>query len=194
MQNTASPAADRAAGLSSDPESDLFLARLEESERIRANRIPGVRSVLVVLSAAGMVYDKESLRQKVLLTYPDATVYFITTLGRAVGPEAPASVDLLIDFTGQRQRQAGIFFPRKLRARARMCVGRNAGILREHVYDRVFDETELRRSGTLDVLDLERQVQRQVLALAGVALAPQGDALPDRGQTIALRLPPIAKL
>lgn len=177
-----------------DPETLAFLQRLEEDERIRAHRVPGVRAVLVVLSTAGMVFDKESLRQKILLTYPDAKVFFITPLGKPVGTEAPREIDLLIDLTGPRQRQAGVFFPRKLRGRARVCVGRNAGILREHVYDRVFDETELRRSERYDQLDLERHVQRQVLALAGVPVAQQGDALPDRGQTIALRLPPIAKL
>jgi hypothetical protein len=44
------------------------------------------------------------------------------------------------------------------------------------------------------MLDRERQVQREVLALAGVALKQAGDVTQDLGQSIALGLPPMARL
>ncbi len=176
-----------------DPQSEAFLNLLAEQERVRANRVAGVRTVLVILSARGMVYDRESLRQKILLTYPDAAVFFRTTLGKAVGVEAPVKVDLLIDFTGPGQRQR-FFFAKKLRRMARVAVGRNSGLFRKKIYDRIFDEKSAEHARRLpkDLLAREREVQREVLHLAGVALSQQGDVLPDRGRTIALALPGLA--
>ncbi len=179
--------------VAADPESTQFLARMAEQERYRNNRHAGVRTVLIVLSAAGMVYDVESLRQKVLLSYPGTTTYFMTTCGKSIGAVAPAHVDLLIDFTGPKQRQ-GLFFSRKLRRGARLAVGRNAGWFRKSIYDRVFDEKV--RAGELpkEMLARERAVQKEVMALAGVAMVPMGDTPPDRGKITPMELPPFAKL
>lgn len=176
-----------------DPESHLFLSRMAEQERTKSNRVPGVRTVLIVLSSAGMVFDVEALRQKVLLSYPDAAVFFVTTLGKPIGLSAPAHVDLLIDFTGPRQRQ-GLFYSKKLRRIARMAVGRNAGFFRRKIYDRVFDEKAKASELPSEVLTRERQVQKEVLALAGVAFVPAGDTPPDRGKITPTELPPFAKL
>jgi len=177
-----------------DRESEASLARMAEQEQVLSNRVPGVKIVVVVLSSKGMVYDMDSLRQKVLLSYPDSAVFFMTTDGRPVGvPAIPRQVDLLIDFTGPGQRQ-GLFFARKLRRLARFAVGRKAGLFRAKIYNRVFDE--IAKAGELprDMLGRERVVQRKVLALAGVAFVQAGDALPDRGKVIALELPALKRL
>jgi hypothetical protein len=178
-----------------DPDTERMLALLAEQERVKASKVPGVRTVLVVLSAKGMVFDRESLRQKILLTYPEAAVFFRTTLGRAVGVESPRSVDLLIDFTGPGQRQA-LFHERALRRVARFAVGRDCGFFRKKLYDRVLDERRGPEASMLpkDILARERLVQRLVLASVGVPLAQTGDALPDRGKTIALELPPMSRV
>lgn len=166
---------------------------MAEQEKTKGNRVPGVRTVLVVLSSAGLVFDVEALRQKVLLSYPDAAVFFLTTLGKPIGLPAPGHLDLLIDFTGPRQRQ-GLFFAKKLRRAARVTVGRNAGLFRKKIYDRIYDEKAKAATLSPEVLDRERQVQKEVLALAGVAFVPAGDALPDRGKLTPMDLPPYAKL
>jgi hypothetical protein len=177
-----------------DAQSEALLALLSEEERIRKNRVPGVRTVLVVLSARGMVFDRESLRQKIVLTYPDAAVFFMTPGGKPNGTEAPGKLDLVIDFTGPGQRQQGFFFPRTLRGRARVIVGRNSGLLRRQSYDRLFDEKANLSKLPTDILVREREVQKQVLALAGVAFAQRGDLPQDLGKSIALQLPPISRL
>jgi hypothetical protein len=176
-----------------DVESEQFLKLLAEQEKIKSNRVPGVRTVLVVLSSRGMVYDTESLRQKVLLAYPEAAVFFRTTGGKSIGLAAPGRVDLLIDFTGPRQRQ-GLFYSRRLRSIARVAVGRNAGLFRKRLYDRVFDEKAPNADMPSELLERERWVQRQVLALAGIPLSQMGDTPPDRGQSIALELPALKRL
>lgn len=178
---------------SSDPESKAFLTLMAEQERMRNNRVPGVRTVLVVLSSAAMVFDVESLRQKIHASYPDAAVFFQTTLGKWIGSQAPHKVDLLIDFTGPRQRQ-GLFHSRKLRRMARVAVGRNAGLFRKRIYDRIYDEKSKDLNLSSEVLTRERFVQREVLGLAGVVFVQTGDTHPDRGKTIALELPPLARL
>jgi hypothetical protein len=176
-----------------DLESQSLLKLMAEQERVRANKVPGVRTVLVVISAKGMVYDVESLRQKILLSYADAAVFFMTTLGKPVGAAAPQHVDLLVDFTGPGQRQ-GLFYAKKLRRMARVAVGRNAGLFRKRIYDRVYDEKEKSGSLPAEILQRERVVQREVLSLAGVAFVQAGDTPPDRGKSIALELPPMARL
>lgn len=177
-----------------DLESRTFLAQqLAEQERVRNKRVPGVRTVLVILSATGMVYDIESLRQKVLLSYPDAAVFFRMTCGDAIGSTAPHQIDLLIDFTGPGQRQ-GLFYAKKLRRMARVAVGRNAGLFRRRIYDRVFDESGRTTSLPVETLERERQVQKEVLNLAGVAFVQMGDTPPDRGKSIPLELPPMQRL
>jgi hypothetical protein len=179
--------------LNLDPESETLLSQLSEQERIRSNKVAGVRTVLVILSARGMVYDRESLRQKILQTYPQATVFFRTTSNQAIGAEAPKAVDLLIDFTGPGQKQ-GWFAARGFRGLARVAVGRNAGLFRLKLYDRVFDEKAKSRTLARDLLERERQVQKEVLALAGIPLSLSGDALTDVSHEIALKLPPMGRL
>jgi hypothetical protein len=178
-----------------DPESDVLLARMAEQEKSKTNRIPGVRTVLVVLSSAGMVFDVESLRQKVLLAYPDAAVFFLTTLGKPIGARPPTRVDLLVDFTGPRQRQ-GLFYAKKLRRMARVAVGRNAGLLglRKKIYDRLYDEKAKALDLPGEILMRERHVQKEVLALAGVAFVPAGDTPPDRGKITPMEQAPYLKL
>jgi hypothetical protein len=174
-----------------DPESGAFMQRMLEQEKVRSHRVPHVKSILVVLSAAGMVFDVEALKQKILLTYSDAAVFFQTTDGKAIGTSAPEKVDLLIDFTGPNQRQ-GLFYARRLRRAARFAIGRNAGIFRKKIYNRVFDE---KKAADLpgEILSREREVQKQVLALAGVPFVQAGDTPPDRGKITPLELPPLAR-
>jgi hypothetical protein len=174
-----------------DSQSRGFIAKMAESDALKSRRLPGARTVLVVLSARGMVFDVEALRQKIHLAYPEAAVFFQTTLGKPIGAPAPRKVDLLIDFTGPGQRQC-LLAARGLRSRAKLAVGRNAGLFRKRLYDRVFDEKAASGFPT-DLLTRERYAQREVLALAGVALVQAGDTPPDRGKSIALELPPLRK-
>ncbi len=170
-----------------------YLASLEERSSLKQNQVDGVRKVLVILPTFGLAYDPESIRQKVILTYPKEQVFFRSTSGKPFGvpsPEEGDSIDLLIDFTGPGQRQK-LFYARRLRRIARVAVGRNAGLFRCRIYDRIVDEKKMRSSLPADLLDRERMVQRQVLALAGVAMMPQGDLTQDRGKIIALDLPPL---
>ena len=176
-----------------DPESEHFLQLMAEQQLVRANIVPGVRTVLVVISSKGMVFDLESLRQKISLAYPEAAIFFQTVLGKPLGPSSPNKVDLLIDFTGPGQRQ-WIFRARKLRSLARVAVGRNAGFFRKSIYNKVFDDKALPVEKPLDVLSRERKVQREVLRLAGVAFVQAGDTPPDRGKVTPLELPPMLKL
>jgi hypothetical protein len=140
-----------------------------------------------------MVYDIESLRQKSLLSYPDAAVFFVTTDGKGIGAASPVQVDLLIDLTGPGQRQ-GLFFARKLRRMARIAVGRNAGMFRKRIYDRIFNERSPSVRLPVERLQKERLVQKAVLELAGVAFMPTGDTPPDRGKITPMDLPPFAML
>ncbi|MDR3606877.1 MAG: hypothetical protein P4M08_05785 [Oligoflexia bacterium] len=158
---------------------------------MRTRRIQGVRTVLVVLSAAGMVFDVESLRQKISSAYPEAAVFFRTTLGAPMGPISPDRVDLLIDLTGPGQRQ-GIFYARKLRKMAKVAVGRNAGLFRKAIYNHVFDERQQAKSLPAEKLARERVVQRAVLELVGIAFVQAGDSAPDRGKIVPLDLPPLS--
>ena len=176
-----------------DVDTEKYLIKLAEEQATRKNRVPGVRTVLVVLSAAGMVFDVESLRQKVLLAYPDAAVFFLTTMGKVIGAVHPPRLDLLIDFTGPRQRQ-GWLYARKLKGMAIVSVGRNAGLFRKNIYDRIYDEKVLGLSLPTEKLARERKVQRAVLELAGVALAVSGDSAPDRGKITPMELPPFSRL
>lgn len=166
--------------------------RLGESEALKSKRVPGVKTVLIVLSSSAIVFDRDSLRQKVLTAYPGATVFFATQSGDSVGPAAPRQVDLLIDMTGPGSRE-GLFAARKWRARTRVAVGRNAGFFRKRVYDRLIDEKASGSRFPAEQIARERVVQREVLGLAGIALGASGDALEDEGKTIALTLPPLAK-
>jgi hypothetical protein len=176
-----------------DRESEIRLTQMAERDDVVGNRVTGVKFILIVLSSRGMVYDLESLRQKVLLPYPDSTVFFQTTQGQPIGPAAPKKVDLLIDFTGPGQRQSllSAFF---LRKKSRFAVGRNAGWFRRGRYDRIYDE--MGETGNLpeEILKKERFVQKKLLNLAGVAFVQAGDTPSDLGKTIALELPGIQSL
>lgn len=174
-----------------DMDSRYYLDSLKARELTKANRVPGVQKVLVVLSSAGMVYDAEAIRHKILLFYPESAVFFRATSGRPLGIESPKQVDLIIDLTGPRQRSP-LFYASKLRRMGRFVVGRNAGFLRKRIYDRIFDEKS-KSDLPGDLLERERVVQREVLALAGVAMIPVGLATPDRSKEIALELPPLAR-
>ena len=171
-----------------DQESERCLALMAQQEKVLASRVEAVRTVLVVLSAKGMVYDLSALRQKIVLAYPDATIFFQTTSGKAIGALVPESVDLLVDFTGPGARQ-GMFYAKKLRRRARFAVGRNSGFFRKKIYDRIFDEIEMESEIPQELLQKERFVQKKILNLAGVAFTYAGETPPDRGKTIALELP-----
>jgi hypothetical protein len=113
-------------------------------------------------------------------------------MGKPIGPTAPQQVDLLIDFTGPGQRQ-GWFYARKLRRMARVAVGRNAGLFRKKIYDRVFDENQ-DPSVPQEMLKKERFVQKKVLNLAGVSFVQTSETPPDRGKSIALELPAMRRL
>ena len=176
-----------------DNESVGLMHLLEDEQKIRMNRVPGVRTVLVVLSSRGMAFDRDSIRQKIILTYPEAVIFFKNTRGDDLGAKAPSQVDLLIDLTGPRQKQC-LFYARKLRKTARVATGRNVGFFRKNIYDKVFDEKAHMKELPLDLLERERMVQKQVLALAGVALAQTGNATADLSKKIALDLPPMGRL
>lgn len=165
-----------------DPESERSLRELQDKEKIRTNKIAGVKTILIVLSSRAMALDRASLTQKVMTVYPQAAVFFRTTQGKPIGVPSPSQVDLLINFAGPKERQ-GFFFSRKLKGMGVVTVGRKTG------YQRMFHEPENFQS--LDMLARERIAQREVLALAGVPLFPSGDVLPDRGKLAALDLPPL---
>lgn len=171
-----------------DGEATSTLQHLLEDEVIRKNKVENVRTILVILSARAVVFDDASLRQKIHLTYPEAAVYFMTTKAYAFGKVLPsnAKIDLLIDFTGPGQRHKW-FWARQLRGISRVCVGRTAGFFREFIYDRVFKEVDLKELPR-DMLNRERFVQREVLALAGVPLSPKGNLGTDLQKTIAAQV------
>ncbi len=171
-----------------DPDSQGSLARLAERNEVKANQIPYVKTVLVVLSSRSMALDFESLRQKIRVAYPEAKVFFMNTAGVPAGEKGPSKIDLLIDFTGPGQRQ-GWFYSKKLRRMAKFAVGRNAGFFRKGSYDRIFDEKDDAQKVPTELLAREAFVQKQVLRLAGVPMAPFGDTPPDLGKSIALELP-----
>lgn len=176
-----------------DQESESCLTQIIQQEQVLGQRVEGVRFVLVILSSKGMVYDLSALRQKILLSYPDSTIFFQTTIGKFLGPASPQQVDLLIDFTGPGQRE-GLFHARKLRRMARFAVGRNAGFFRKRIYDRIFDECASGSDVPNEMLQRERVVQRKVLNLAGVSFMQAGETPPDRGKSIALELPGMLRL
>ncbi len=170
-----------------DAESISSLHSLLAEEAIRKNQVENVRIVLVVLSGRSVVYDDASLRQKIQLTYPDAKIYFMTTDAYPLGEKLPksAKIDLLIDFTGPGHKHKWLW-SRSLRSMARVCVGRPAGFFREFIYDRVYPESK-QTNLPRDVIERERIVQREVLAMAGVPLSHQGTVGSDLGRVIAGR-------
>ena len=180
-------------GQSIDQESAACLSQISPNDEINTHRIANVKSVLVVLSARGMVYDRSGLRQKINHTYPGATVYFLSTSGSPMEATPPSFVDLIIDLTGPKQRQS-LFFAKKMRKRGRVVVGRNAGFFRKGSYDHIFDEKLNARLVPKEMLEAERYVQKKVFGLAGVSFLQIGETPPDLGKTIALELPSMKRL
>lgn len=178
--------------LSIDLETQESLRAINRKHEVQSNVVPGVRTVLVVLSSTSMVLDAESLRQKILYVYPNAAVFFMTTSAKPLGVAAPKAVDLLIDLTGPGQRQS-FFMARRLRRMVKLAVGRNAGFFRKRIYDRVFDEKDPSISFPHDRIEKEWEVQIAVLGLAGVPVTPEGGLMADLSKSIALNLPPLAK-
>lgn len=176
-----------------DSESEACLVQVMEKSDVLSHRVPGVKFVLVVLSSRGVVFDMEALRKQIIFSYPDAIVFFQTTQGKPIGPVPPDHVDLLIDFTGPKQRQ-GLFYAKKLRRLARIAVGRNAGFFRKRIYNQIYDEVADQAEIPREMLAQERWVQKKVLALAGIAFVQAGETPPDRGKTIALELPGMQRL
>ena len=176
-----------------DAVSEGFLVRLAHEEKVKSACFPGVRTVLVIFSATGIVFDQVSLQQKIRAAYPGALVFFRTTAGHPVGKTVSGQVDLLIDLTGPGAHQ-GFFFARKLRRLARISIGRNAGIFRKRIYTKVVDEKSRMATLPKDSLARERVIQREVLAAAGIALEQTGEVPADQGKTIAIHLPPLTKL
>ena len=109
-----------------------------------------------------------------------------------MGVPSPKQVDLLIDFTGPGQRSSW-FYAIKLFRMTRFAVGRNAGFFRSRLYHRIYDEKRPAAELPTDLVEHERVVQKELLALAGVAFVPAGDTTVDRGKVIALELPPLSK-
>ena len=185
MENNLSPVYDR--------ESESCLSQMAHQEEVLSNRFSGVKFVLVVLSTNGIVFDREALRQKLVLAYPDAVVFFRNTGGKPIGPVSPEKIDLLIDLTGPGERQAWCY-AKKLRRISRMAVGRNAGLFRKKIYDRIYDEKVNDKVIPKGILERERFVQKKIFNLSGVAFLPSGDTPTDRGKTIALGLPGMQRL
>ncbi len=167
--------------------SEYYLHFLQSQKDSEGRLFSDIQTVLVVLSAAGMIFDLEGLRQKIIHAYPGAAVFFKSTSGDDMGTPAPQKVDLLIDLTGPRQRQ-GWFYAKKLRKQAKYAVGRNVGLFRKKIYDRIYDE-KAQIGLTRDILKREEIVQKEVLSLAGISFAPVSSATPDRSKEIARNLP-----
>ncbi|OFZ80770.1 MAG: hypothetical protein A2583_12195 [Bdellovibrionales bacterium RIFOXYD1_FULL_53_11] len=156
-----------------DTESLKIHSRLESAQQIRAARVPGVRTALVVLSSRYMANDLGSLRQSISAAYPETAVFFFSTSGAPLGVSPPQRVDLVIDFTGPGQRQS-FLLPVRLRRMARFAAGRAAGFFRRKFYDRIFDE-KTAQGVPSELLELEAYVQTRVLAIAGIPVAQSGD-------------------
>jgi hypothetical protein len=169
-----------------DVETLHHLQTLGIEERIRQHRVANVKSILVIFSSRSVAFDIDSLKQKIKMSYPEAKVYFESTLAYPMGERAPEKLDLVIDFTGPGQRHKW-FYARKLRSRARVTVGRNAWFFREHIYDRIFNEQE--HELPEDLLAREKFVQKEVLELAGVPVSTQGTLGADLSKKIATKLP-----
>jgi hypothetical protein len=70
-------------------------------------------------------------------------------------------------------------------------------LFRKRIYDKIYDEKAPEFKDSMlskEVLERERQVQKRILNLSGVAFVQYGDTPPDRGKSIALELPPMQRL
>jgi len=59
-----------------DSESLLSLTQMADQKSVLENRFSDVKSVLVIFSAKGIVFDREALLQKIHAAYPSAAVFF----------------------------------------------------------------------------------------------------------------------
>lgn len=164
-----------------DPDSQACLTAISTEEAAYANRLPGIKTVLIVMSASGMVFDESALIRQVQITYPDAKVYFMNPDGSALRQEAPSQVDLVIDFSGTSGRQP-LFFAKSLRRRARIAIGRNAGLFRGNIYDRTFNEKAESAKLPTEMLSRETAIQKRILALAGISFVRSGKNTPALGE------------
>ncbi|MBU6375855.1 MAG: hypothetical protein KGQ59_07665, partial [Bdellovibrionales bacterium] len=73
-------------------DSEFYLSTLAEQERLQTYRFAGVRTILVVLSSAGMAVDLDGLRSRIHAAYPDAAVFFVTTRGKTLGASSKGHV------------------------------------------------------------------------------------------------------
>ena len=149
-----------------------------------------VRAVLVILSAMGMVYDRDAIRQKMLLVYPNAAIFFNNPNGTPCGVSSPQYVDVLIDLTAHSHKQSW-WYVRNLRRMARFAVGRDVGLFRRKLYDRVVAQDKNQNKSS-DWFESECRIQKQLFALAGISLDASGDTTYDLSRTIALELPPLS--
>lgn len=170
-----------------DPISEQLLQKINEEQRVRANRIPGVRTVLVVLSPTGMVYDTEALKHKLMESYPECAVFFEDSMGFSLGAAAPQQIDLLIDFTPP-DYPGGILRTRRLRRIARVAIGRNAGLLRKRLFDRVLDEKAKNLGAPEDKMLRERFIQKRIMGMAGVVFSHSGETPIDHSKNLARTL------
>jgi hypothetical protein len=144
----------------------------------------GIKNVLVVFSSLAQSFDEAALENLIHHAYPGSKVFFVSTSGHAIGPNAPGKVDLLIDFTQPGARQS-FLFALKMRKKTRYAIGRKAGIyFRTSLYDRIYDEKN-DTDKPKDYLIGETWAQRKVLELAGVPVVRQGGVTPDRSKEIA---------
>ena len=178
--------------MQTDPDSQNSLRHLEELNRVRKTVIPSVNSILIILSAKGMVYDREVIRLKIKMAYPTAAVFFWSTDGSPIGEKCPSKVDLAFDLTGPGQRQS-LFFAYRVKSTARFVVGRKAGFFRKRIYDRVFEEAKVSQNALVDPFEAEKKTQTEVFSLAGIALGATAGPGPDLGKKIALKLPPLVR-
>jgi hypothetical protein len=161
-----------------------------DQDKTKSCVVKDVRTILVVMSSFAVAFDRDAMVQKLLLVYPDSAVFFKTTSGKAIGSACPEKVDLLVDLTGPGQRQ-GWFYSKKLRRMARFAVGRNAGLFRKKIYNKVFNEKQNGLPLPRELVLKEHFVQNKVFELVGVSMASSANVTLDRSKSVALSLPPL---
>ncbi len=171
-----------------DSVSLFHLAQIAESQQVSHSCFEKVIFILVILSAKGMPYSIEFLMKIILCSYPNSVIFFQTTSGQMIKAKTPEKIDLVVDFTGPRQRQKKIL-PRQWKNMTRFIVGRNWGSFRKHYYDRVLNEASNHFYLPEKMLQYEKWVQRKVLGLAGIGWAQTSEIPKDQGKTIARTLP-----
>lgn len=156
-----------------DSISERLAAHQAERAASLVNIKPQVKIVLVVLSSKRLVLDLDSLQHKIIRSYPQAAVFFMTPSGHSLGPAAPELVDLLIDLTGPNERSPW-FQARKLRKMSRLAYGRRTGWFRTHRYDGTVEETwnetkSFSCANPTGELTNEILTQKAVMSMAGIS-------------------------